>query len=166
MKRAITFLGLLAWLLTACGEAATPYPTPLPTAVPPIGGESTGGWAISFEYSFPQNSWAEGVHRYQFYVQCPVIDQNDFSSEWILFDVSEDAQRYDQPIYLRLSGMSTGILSPQNILIIHPDQPTTAIITFLGLTEDIARQASDCEGLIRWDDKNPVLLTPSDPFRP
>ena len=166
MKRAMIFLGLLTCLLTACGEAATPYPTPLPTAVPPTEGEQTGSWAISFEYQFPPNSWAVGVHRYQFYIQCPVVNQEDFSSEWVLFDVSEDAILYNQLIYLRLSGLSTGILAPSDLLIVHPDQPTVAIITFLGLTEDVAKQASECEGLIRWDDKPPWLLTPGEPFRP
>jgi len=165
------FIGLA---LVACSPTA-PAPTQtspplaipatmLPTAVPPEA--FAGSWAISFEYQFPPNSWAVGVHRYQFYIQCPVVNQEDFSSEWVLFDVSEDAILYNQLIYLRLSGLSTGILAPSDLLIVHPDQPTVAIITFLGLTEDVAKQASECEGLIRWDDKPPWLLTPGEPFRP
>jgi hypothetical protein len=166
MRRKIILIGIFALVLAACGATPTPSPTPLPTAVPPATGAGLGLWGISFEQEFPAGSFAPGTHRYQFYLQCPVINPDDLATEWVFFEVSEDATLLLEQVYLRINGLSTGKLTPINLEALHPEQTAIAVVTYVGIPESAAKLARDCEGLVRWDDKNPVLLTPGEPFRP
>lgn len=171
MKRWLFFF-LSLWLV-GCAEPtpATPFPTPLPTAVPPVAQPGEGGpWAISFSYQFPEAFWPEGVHRYAFRISCPDdMPQLQFVGNWNQFLVSEDNGFTNETIYLRLNGLGldpfTPIYLPDPGL--HPDQNTTAIIHFLGLSQETAdRAGQECEAFIAWDEMPPQLLTPLEPFQP
>lgn len=157
---------LIILFLAGCGEPVEMPPTPLPTAVPPPE-FSAGDWAISFSHEFPEEAWAVGVHRYQFFARCPVITLEDVITEWVFFEVVEDERLFDDPIYLRINGLSSGVLAPVTISKVHPQQKTVAVITFLGVSEQVAELAAEnCEVLVRWDDKGPQLLTMGEAFLP
>lgn len=171
MKRWL-FVILLLWL-AACAEAApaTPFPTPLPTAVPPAPGTNAGGaWGISFSYRFPEAFWPAGVHRYAFNLSCPEdMPQLQFAGNWNQFSVSEDHGLSTEPIYLRLNGLALDPFTPNYLPDpgLHPNQDTTAIVHFLGLSLETAQRAGrECEAFIAWDQVPPQLLTPLEPFQP
>jgi len=166
-------LGSLA--LAACSAQATlPPPTPtqiVPTSLPTAVGPETqpGSWAVSFSYEFPAGFWLEGDHRYGFYMNCPVLQQFNVPSEYRDFTVTQDTIAFESPVYLRLGGLSTGALAPINLEAIHPEQPTVAVVTVIGVTEDQARQAGqpgECEMVIGWDAVNAQTLVAAGPFRP
>jgi hypothetical protein len=108
-----------------------------------------------------------GTHRYHFFIHCPVIYQEDTSTEWIYFNVTEEAQEFVGPVYFRLAGLSTGVLDAINVLEISPAQETLAVVTIVGITEHISEVvAESCEILVRWDDKSPQSMTAGEPFKP
>lgn len=85
----------------------------------------------------------------------------------MFFEVVEDEQLFDDPIYLRINGLSADVLAPVTISTVHPQQKTVAVITFLGVSEQVAELAAEnCEVLVRWDDKAPQLLSMGEAFLP
>jgi hypothetical protein len=141
----------------------------LPTAIPPE--TFVGSWAISFEYPFPENSWNIGIHRYGFYIDCPLLIQESYGSEWIFFNVTDDELLpvYQMPVYLRLGGLSLGPLAPISMDTIRPEQATIAVVTLLGITEEDAKLAttsSDCAIMMNWDGVSTETLSPGEPFQP
>jgi hypothetical protein len=179
MKKFILLFTLVAGLLlAACGgdepvEEVTSVPTPsqapagpspLPTAVPPDS-VSSGSWAITYRYDFPDGHWIAGDHTYGFKIFCPNI--YDFSGEWIFFRAAESAITQSQPIYLRLNGLSSepfrpGYLSENRI---NPDQATAAVVHLVGLSEVQVEQAEEnCEVFVAWDRSPPQLLEVADVF--
>ena len=171
----------VAWILlgglglVGCAARATPapptptpiVPTSLPTAVGPEA--QPGTWALSFSYEFPAGFWAEGNHRYGFYMDCPVLQQFNVPSEYRDFTVTQDILPFDSPVYLRLGGLSSGALAPINLDAIHPDQATIAVVTVVGVTEEQAQQATrpgECDMVIGWDNINAQTLVAAEPFRP
>jgi hypothetical protein len=164
--RKLFWFSLLLFLLTSCSQPRELPPTPLPTAVPPPQ-FSAGEWAISFSYEFPENAWADGVHRYQFFARCPVITLDDFNTEWVFVEVTDQEAMFEDPIYLRINGLSEGILAPVTMNTVNPEQQMVAVITFLGVSEHIAELAAEnCEVFARWDDKPPQLLSMGKVFLP
>ena len=165
-------LALVACSPTAAAPTQTSPPTAapatmLPTAIPPQA--FPGDWAISFEYPFPENFWNVGYHRYGFYIECPLLNQDNFGSEWRRFIVDEEVPKYDSPVYLRLAGLSYGPLAPITTDSINPGQATIAVVTLLGVTEDDAKLATtspDCVILMNWDAVSTEVLTPGEPFQP
>lgn len=163
--------GLAACAAAEDTPAAVPTALPqasLPTAVPPEGPALIGDWAISFQYEFPATFWAIGDHQYGFFMDCQELGQEG-GSEWRVFQVTNFTAMLDEPIYLRLAGLSTGTLAPINLEAIHPDQVTIAIITFVGVTEQQALDAAaspDCEILVGWDGIRTQSLTAGEPFQP
>jgi hypothetical protein len=162
---------LIAALLAACGAVAqTPVPTSLPTAIPPEGG--VGEWAVSFMQEFPSGFWTEGFHRYGFHLNCPIRvgDDGDLGTEWREFQVTEEVQPQvaETVAYLRLNGVSRAPFAPAyEQQVIHPQQPTTAIIHLVGLSLDDAKKAqSECEALFAWDRGLIQALVAVEPFRP
>jgi len=162
-------------MLAACtAQAGLAAPTPTPAAPPSlstaVGPEAQPGtWAVSFSYEFPPGFWPEGLHRYGFYMDCPVMQQFNVPSEYVDFTVTPETAAFDSPVYLRLGGLSTGALAPINLDSIHPDQATVAVVTVLGVSEDQAQQAgqtSECEVVIGWDAVNATTLNAAEPFRP
>lgn len=162
--------------LTACStitsttvqspKPTTAPPTLLPTAVPPR--NIPGAWAISFEYPFPSSFWNEGSHRYGFLIDCPILLEENITGEWRWFNTVDEAQLFESPIFLRLGGLSHGLLAPIVIDTIHPEQATIAVVTILGVTlenAELATSSPDCEVLIRWDDKATEILSAGEPFQ-
>ncbi len=167
MRNWLFLLSLLVLSLAGCVGQAEPQPTQLPTAIPPGEQSAIGDWAISFSHEFPADAWAVGTHRYQFFVHCPIIATEDVSSDWVYFDVIEAGVAAEESVYFRLAGLSTGILAPINLTEIQAGQKTTAVITFLGVTEHVAEMAAEnCDALVRWDDKPPQVMTMGDVFIP
>jgi len=171
----------LVFVIVACGnqnelEEPTPLPTEiptvlavtsLPTAVQP---DSTtgGGWAITFRFEFPDGYWHLGKHSYGFLFDCPG-STFDFSTEWLIFSVTEEVNPLNFPVYLRLKGLSLEAFTPAYMQrsVIHPDQATAAVVHLVGLSEEQAEEAWDeCEALIAWDRSDPDAMEPVDVFKP
>jgi hypothetical protein len=173
----LIFLGFSIFIFAACTATTpssptfttfptTPLPTLLPTAIPPQ--SVPGTWAVPFEYEFAPEFWSVGMHRYGYYIDCPVLG-NNVAGEWQNFRVSEDVSRFVAPVFLRLGGLSYGRLGPISTDAIHPQQATIAVVTILGVSaEDAARMATtaECQVLMRWDDVATQLLIPGEPFQP
>jgi hypothetical protein len=158
---------LIGLLVVSCSATSNLPQEGLPTAVPP--NAVSGQWAIPFEYEFPLGFWAEGLHRYGFLFSCPAIDVGTSGSEWRIFEVTGESPVQDDPVYMRLQGLSFGRISSAHFDIIHPEQKTVALVTFLGLSEETAQEAagsSDCEVLMRWDDVATQMLAPGNPYQP
>ncbi|HEY44439.1 MAG TPA: hypothetical protein G4O11_10710 [Anaerolineae bacterium] len=170
-------LWFIGFALVACSPAA-PSPTQispptaapatmLPTAVPPE--IFPGSWAISFDHPFPDNFWNVGDHRYGFYIDCPLLIQGSYGGEWIWFHVTEEVPKFDDPVYLRLGGLSYGPIAPITTDAINPGQATIAVVTLLGVTEEDAKLSTtspDCVVLMRWDEVSTEFLLPGEPFQP
>ena len=164
--RRLVALCLLGSILAACGPDAIEVLTSLPTAVPPDG--EPGAWAIGFQYEFPPEFWGKGLHRYAFLVRCPVASAEDISTDWQIFEVSEDAPLQPFPIYLRVQGLSTGAFAPLYLshMAISPQQQTIAAIYLVGLSERAAVLARECEAMVFWDDVGRRVLVSQEPFQP
>lgn len=171
---------LLLPLLAGCASPATktaetvadptlepPAPEALPTAVPP---DSIGSnWAISYQHPLPADFWSEGVHTYGFLMSCPFLGQLEAGTEWLELRVSDSAPLLPDPVYLRLSGQSTGPTDDINVDTINPSQETIAVITIIGVSEDNANKAfnsPDCQVVMRWDSKGTEILKPLPPYQP
>jgi hypothetical protein len=176
MKRLYTTLLLLIIVLAACAAqpepTPTPQPTPLPTAVPPQNPPASedASWMVSFTHEFGPGFWEQGFHKYGFLIDCSITDLEQFSSEWIPFQVYQKAPKAENVmIYLRIGGLTTDYLggNAEPDLTFHPDMPTTAVVHYAGLTEEVAKEiTAQCEGLVSWDGNNFAPLIPSEPFQP
>ncbi|UCF61941.1 MAG: hypothetical protein JSV37_04440 [Anaerolineaceae bacterium] len=165
-------LPVIGLALVACSPVASaPIQTSLPTMLPTANQPEVipGVWAISFEYPFPENFWNVGIHRYRFYIDCPLLSQDSYTGEMQRFIVSEEMPVHESPVYLRLRGLSFGPLAPLSTITISPTQSTIAVVTFLGITEEdakLSQASSDCEVLIHWDGVSTQALSPGEPFQP
>lgn len=139
----------------------------LPTAVPP---DSIGsGWAISYQIALPADFWSEGVHTYGYLMSCPFLGQMEAGTEWLDLKVSDSTPVLPDPVYLRINGQSTGPTDDINIDMINPSQETIAVLTIIGISEDSANKAfhsSDCQVVMRWDNKGTEILEPLPPYQP
>lgn len=180
-RRAVPLALLLAaagLLAAACASTEETEPTSagvptalpaalLPTAVPPAG--DTGTWAVSFVYEFPASFWPLGQHQYGFFMDCPELGQLESAGEYRFFQVTNAAPAFEDPVYFRLAGLSTGPLAPINLEVIHPDQITIAVVTILGISEEQALNAADsaaCEVVFGWDGMSAASLIAGEPFQP
>lgn len=155
---------------TEAGPASVPSALPqasLPTAIPPEG--ETSVWAVSFFYEFPEEFWPIGQHQYGFFLDCPELGQVESSGDWRFFQVTNATPSFEAPIFLRLGGLSTGVLDPINVDAINPSQATVAVITILGISEQQAVDAAgsrECEMVVGWDRRQAEPLVASQPFQP
>jgi hypothetical protein len=167
MRHFKPILLILGLALVACSQAsAEPDPFDLPTAIPPEVPPSRGAWAIPFIFVFPPTFWEQGQHQYAIDVDCPDGAGGDVQSQAHTIIVTEDAQIFDSPLYLRLYGPSTSLIGQPSGPFIHPEQTTIAAVTILGVsTESVDVVSSECEVRFFWDDQPPEFLSPQDPFR-
>lgn len=117
----------------------------------------------------PADTWGVGFHRYALHVDCPILAQDSLAGQWQDFVVTDDVTLLNTPVYLRLGGLSISNLGPPNVLTIHPEQLTIALVTFIGVTEEqaaVAAESPDCEVIIGWDSVNVEELLPAEPYRP
>jgi hypothetical protein len=154
-------------VLVACGPAPV-VPTPLPTAIPPLGltGES---WAVSFQHEFPAGAFGLGEHRFAFLIHCPFMGTEDTNTGWYSFEISEEAAIHPEPVYMRLHGLSAEPFnqSQMSTNLIHPDQQIVAVIHLVGLPGYVAeRTGAGCEIVVFWDAMARASLTPGEPFQP
>lgn len=176
---ALIAIFLLLFTCTACLAAsetetptpmAPPLPTTLPTAVPPDGPPGApGDLALPFTYEFEEGSIPLGFHRYGYLISCPALTSGATGSDWINFTVSETEELLEIPVYLRLAGISTDPLGGKQVFNLHPEQEIIAIVTFIGVSEEAARIASespDCEVIIHLDDRSTLNLVPGEPYKP
>jgi hypothetical protein len=125
-----------------------------------------GAWAIRFTHDFPPGAWAQGDHAYALALACDAILDEPMRTDPITFSVTP-GQVFDQEIYLRVVGLSDNTAGPPTLSTIDPQQPTTAALTIIGVSESAANEAADtCAGAIFFDDADPLPLVPETPFRP
>lgn len=123
-------------------------------------------WAVPFSHGFGEGFWDQGPHAYQLFLDCPAIEEGETQSEVILFAAGEDVPTFDHPIRLRLAGLSTTTMGPPDLQFVSTQQDTTALITVVGLSDEQAEAAGDCEGEVFWDEGQSAPLLPQEPFRP
>ena len=175
----IILIGVFTLTCSACtalNEVETPtppvppLPLTLPTAVPPeVAPGAAGDLALPFTYEFEKESIPLGLHRYGYMIHCPAISNEVTGSSWISFIVSENEELLDNPVYLRLAGMSTDPIGGFQVFNLHPDQEIIAVVTFVGISEEtvkIISDSPDCEVIIRLGDKSSLKLVPGEPYLP
>lgn len=173
MRQILLFGILMGWVLMACNsqppiQAATPLPTAVPPESMPAGED--GGWTVGFRHEFGPNFWEEGMHQYGFHIQCAVPGFEKYGSDWISFEINDKAPEVeDVTVYLRIGGVTTEIFAPnyQQDVSFHSSMPTTAVVYFIGMTEETAQSlTTECDGIVSWDGNNTAQLIPSEPFQP
>lgn len=156
-------VGVLA--AASCGGEPALEGVDLPPAeVPDAVSENL--WSLPFVAELPSGYWEEGAHRYRFVIDCPPVGQS-VASNPVEFRVTQLTPTLQGPVFLRLSGLSDGIIMPPNVGAIHPTQETVAAVTFLGLTQQAVDEATaTCTGLLEFDGDRSEVLRPGEPFRP
>lgn len=152
-------------LATACSSPEPLAGVDLPPASMPEDFEVTP-WAIAFSHDFEPGFWDEGTHTYSLSLVCPAALTEPLAVPGLSFVADPRAQVLAGPAYLRLVGLSTSKIGPRNLGTISTAQPTTAIVTLIGIAEDAAREATDCEGTVSFDRSGSASLLPGQPFRP
>lgn len=157
------FLLAAGLLLSACAqplEGIDLPPASLPDEI------DAAQWAIPFTHEFGPGFWAQGPHVYQLLLDCPEIGEEEVRSELIFFASGSDFPTLDQPVHLRIQGLSTTTLGPPDLQFVSTEQETTALLTVVGLSESQVEAAAGCVGEIQWDDGQSAPMEPGDPFRP
>lgn len=155
----------LVVLVAACGGADPTAGVDLPPASLPDSYE-TSSWAIDFSHDFPEGHWSEGRHTYTLALDCPAAMATPVSTDLLGFMTNSRTQVFDGDVYIRLVGLSTTQAGPRNLTTISTQQPTTAVVTLLGLDEGAATAATRCSGEMVYDSAFAVPLLPGEPFRP
>lgn len=123
-------------------------------------------WAVAFSHHFGAGFWEEGPHAYQLFLDCPEVEQARVNSEVVLFASNPDWPTYDEPVRLRIAGLSTTALGPPDIRFVNPEQTTVALVTVVGLSQTQVDAVSGCAGEVFWDEGSSAPLQPEEPFRP
>jgi hypothetical protein len=166
LRRLILILAI-AMLAGACSSGEEPLrgidlpPAAVPDEIEPE------AWALAFTHDFAPGSWTEGTHVYALALACDAILDEPLRTDPFAFDVVAASDTFDQPIYLRPVGLSHFMLGPQTLTTIDPQQPTTAMLTVIGVAKGDADVATEsCAGAIFFDEEDPLPLDPQTPFRP
>ena len=163
-RRSVSVLTVTLLLASACAVQPELAGADLPLAEKPDTVEQAT-WGLPFAVEFPAGYWEAGAHRYRFLIDCPVLEA-EVESLPVEFRVTPLTPTLNKTVYLRMAGLSDGIMMPANVRAIHPDQATTAVVTFLGLSQATIDEASSCEGLVEFDGDRAELMQPGEPFRP
>ena len=150
--------------VAACSQAPPLEGIDLPPASLPDTLEESI-WAIAFSHEYEPGFWEEGAHSYSLHLECePAMDQ-PLETEELPFVSDPGAPVFATPVYLRLAGLARSQFAPPSLTTIHPDQPTKAIVTVIGVAEEDIEAASECAGEIRYDTATAVL-SPEEPVKP
>lgn len=153
-------------LLAACVAQPAPLegidlpPATIPDDIDPA------QWAVAFSHDFGPGFWDEGPHAYQLFLDCPEVEQARVDSEVVLFAAGPDIPTHDEPVHLRIAGLSTTAMGPSDVSFVNPEQETIALLTVIGLSQAEVDAASQCTGEVFWDEGSSAPLQPGEPFRP
>jgi hypothetical protein len=162
MRRPV--LVVLTVLAAACSPPEPLAGIDLPPASLPDQYE-TALWAISFSHDFEPGFWEEGTHTYNLNLTCPAALDAPLETRDLSFIANPRTQVLDGRAYLRLVGLADSPTGPRNLVSISTEQPTTAILTIIGVPEDAAHDATDCTGEVQFDRFGKASLLPGQPFR-
>ncbi len=123
-------------------------------------------WAVAFSHDFGPGFWDEGPHAYQLFLECPEVEQAQVDSEVVLFAAGSDFPTYDEPVHLRIAGLSTTAMGPSDVSFVNPEQTTIALVTVVGLSQAEVDAVAGCAGEVFWDEGSSAPLQPGEPFRP
>lgn len=123
-------------------------------------------WAIAFSHDFQPGFWEEGEHTYSMHLTCEAAIEEPLDSEVHRFESATRVPPFESPVYLRLAGISGSQFGPTGLETINPDQPTTAVVTVVGISEEDVAAAAECAGEIRYDHGQSAVLAPEEPVRP
>lgn len=123
-------------------------------------------WAVAFSHDFGPGFWDEGPHAYQLFLDCPDVEEARVESEVVLFAAGSDFPTYDEPVHLRIAGLSTTTLGPSDVTFVNPEQTTIALVTVVGLSQAQIDAVSRCAGEVFWDEGSSAPLLPGEPFQP
>jgi hypothetical protein len=122
--------------------------------------------AVQFTRTFDAGHWDPGNHGYRLAVTCPELG-TEIEPPVVRFNVDPVERLVDERVWLRFDGLSTTSLSPADLTAINPDQPTTAVMTLVGLTQAQAATAvADCAASVVYDGSEPRSLVAGEPFTP
>ncbi len=152
-------------LVVACSQPEPLEGIDLPPASIPDDIDSAQ-WALPFSHDFGPGFWEEGPHAYQLFLDCPALEEGQTESEVVFFAASEDLPTFDDPVRLRLAGLSSTTMGPPDLRLVSTDQDTMALITAVGLSEEQVDAARECEGEVFWDEGQSAPLLAQEPFRP
>ncbi len=140
---------LAVLVVMACAESIPPLegidlpPASLPDQISP------SVWSVAFTHSFGENFWTEGQHSYQLSLDCPQVLDESLSTAPVSFNVVRLALPTSH-VYLRVNGLSETPIGPMNVNAFPPIQPTTAIVTLVGVSgEDAQAALAGCQGEVR-----------------
>lgn len=174
-------VGLIGLLLLAAGLAIYVLPL-LPLRPPSTNDNAPSGyladdttsldestilesWAVPYRYEFPKDwLWSVGPHSYTLTLDCPGSARDvDASAQ---FAVSRDARPTSLAVYLRPEGPFSSDLLPLPATVIHPSQPTLALVTLIRLdfSEAQALSGAACVGEITWDFTGLATLVAGEPY--
>lgn len=133
-------------------------PAPLPESF------EGGPWGVQFRVDLAPGFWEAGHHRYQLWLECEPLGPRQWSQH--NFEADSETEIIDDDVYVRFRGLSLTQTGPTGIKHLNVDQPTIALVTVLGLEEDVARSAAgECVAELRLEDGTVFELPPLDPFR-
>lgn len=146
-------------LLAACSAGVAGLdPAPSPDSF------EGGPWGVQFSLDLDAGFWVEGAHRYQIWLECPPLGPRQWSQH--NFESDTTSAVLADEIFVRFRGLSLTETGPTGIKLINEGQPTTALVTVIGLEEGVARSAAaECVAELRLDDGRVLELPPSEPFR-
>lgn len=157
--RARRLIVVLALLTAACGSGVAG----LEEAPRPETFEG-GPWAVDFTLDLEPGFWEVGRHRYQIWLECEPLGPRQWSQH--NFEADQDSEIIEDDLYVRLYGLSVHKTGPTGIKQINSDQPTIALVTVLGLTHEMAAEASeDCVGELRLEGGRVFEMPAGSPFR-
>ena len=166
LKRTTLLLGVVALAAAGCSSPEPLDGIDLPPAAVPETIEPSS-WAVTFSHDFAPGTWSEGTHAYELALACEAILDEPTRTQPLAFDVLSPTELFDQPIYLRVVGLSHFLMGPQTVFTIDPKQPTKAALTIIGVSEADAIEATQsCAGAVFYDGLDPLPLVPQPPFQP
>ena len=103
-------------------------------------------WEATLQLDFRPGFWLEGPHEYTLTVDCPG-STHDLAAT-ISFTVSPTSPHRTGRVFLRTDGLHSVKRRPATVDLLHPDQPSSALVV---LELPTLEEAEECEAFITWD---------------